>query len=195
MNSRKKNIPSDKFKQLVHYILWYCKQDNENYLNSIKLNKIIWLLDVWQYCREGHSMSGEEYYIKRKFGPVPLHILATLEELDTEGILQIKGYAKAGRIDIGKVEVAKPEKKDTEILSKKELCKVESFCEGLKSVTPQQLSDYSHDSVYRVYKEGEKIPLSAYLVCNQVKPTEEAIKWAKESIPHSKKATHSHSFH
>lgn len=175
-----------KFEQLVHYIMWYCKQyQRQHHLGSIKLNKILWLLDVWQYCHEGSSMSGEEYYIKRQHGPVPSSILATQEKLANRGVLKIKEYTDKMRIDIGSAEITRPKSNDINLLNPEELEQIKHFCKELMPLPAKALSKYSHDDVYDAYEEGEQIPLSAYLVSKRVHPTKEAIEWAKKSIASS----------
>ena len=172
---------SKKFEQLVHYILWYCKgNDGKHHFGSVKLNKIIWLLDVYQYCHTGHSMSGEEYYVKREFGPVPPHILAVIENLATDNKLEVKGYTEKMRIDIDAAEISEPD--NLELLDKEELGLVRKFCDELAPVSGKKLSDDSHDTVYDSYDLGEKIPLAAYLVSEQIAPTKEDISWAEKHL-------------
>ena len=174
---------SKKFEQLVHYILWYCKDNHEHnhpHFGILKLNKIIWLLDVYQYCHTGHSMSGEEYYVKREHGPVPCHILAAIEDLATDNKLEVKGYTKKMRIDIDAADISKPD--NLEFLDAEELKLAKKFCDKLAPVSGMELSDYSHDTVYDSYDPGEKIPLAAYLVSEQIAPTKEDISWAEKHL-------------
>jgi len=168
-----------KFAQLVHYILWYC-QDKQYGIGSTKLNKILWLLDVKQYCLSGHSLSGEEYYIKRQYGPVPPHTLATLEELANKGVLTMGEYTDNIRIDIKTAEINKPDK--LEELDQKELERVRQCCDEWAEVSAKTLSDYSHDNVYDSYELGEQIPLAAYLVSEPIAATKEDIAWARKSL-------------
>ena len=175
------NHVNGKFEQLVHYILWYCKEKHHtHHFGSVKLNKILWFLDVHQYCHTGHSISGEEYYIKRKFGPVPRHILAIIEDLAADNKLTVKGYTEEMRIDVAMTETGKPE--NLEFLDTEELKLVEQFCDKLVSATSKQLSESSHDAVYDAYGMGEKIPLAAYLVSEQIPPTKEDIVWAQKHL-------------
>lgn len=120
---------SIKYEQMVHYIMWYCKRVQSNHnLGSIKLNKILWLLDVWKYCHTGSSMSGDDYYIKREHGPVPAHILATQENLANRGMLQIKWYTDKMRIDINRAEITLPGPHDIEMLNDEEKQQMQHFC-------------------------------------------------------------------
>ncbi len=167
-----------RFRQIVHYILWYCKKDPANNLSNVKLNKIIWLLDVWQYCQTGVSMTGQTHYIKRQFGPVPICILAACEQLDTQGLLQIKDVTPSGYVDIGKAQVVEPTEKHINVLTTGEKKKIRQFCDKLKSANAKELSTISHDDVYDAYQIGEKIPLEAYLLSKSVKPTAKDIQKA-----------------
>ena len=57
----------DKLKLLVHYIISRC--EDPNILGSIKLNKVLWVSDLWAYVKRGQPITGE-HYIKQQFGPV-----------------------------------------------------------------------------------------------------------------------------
>jgi hypothetical protein len=165
-----------KFEELVHYILWYCK-DKQYDISEIKLDKILWLLDVHQYCLSGHSLSGEEYYIKEQYGPVPPHILAVLNNL---GVLTTGENTPQKRIDIKTAVINKPDK--LEELDQKELERVRQCCDEWAEVSAKTLSDYSHDNVYDSYKLKEQIPLAAYLVSEPIAATKQDIAWARKSL-------------
>jgi len=183
---------SMRFQLMVHYILWYFKEKlPECRLGQVKLNKILWLLDVESICNQGSSMSGEAAYVKRKYGPVPPHILATLEKLSVEGILEESGtktkkdrnsseYSSSFDLHSAKVHKAPPDLEG--LLNEEEKKKIELVCDQYSNISGNELSKLSHDRIYDMYKEGDKIPLSVYLVAEAEKLTDEDREWAESSI-------------
>jgi len=184
---------SMKFQLMVHYILWYFKEKlSECRLGQVKLNKILWLLDVESICNQGSSMSGETAYVKRRYGPVPPHILATLEKLSVEGILEESGtktkkedrnsseYSSSFDLHSAKIHEAPPDLDG--LLNEEEKKKIESVCDRYSNISGKELSKLSHDRIYDMYKEGDKIPLSVYLVAKAETLTDEDREWAESSI-------------
>ena len=167
-----------KFQHVVHYIVWYFRHYLRRCsLGAVKLNKILWLMDVRQTCITGESMTGEDAYIKRPYGPVPPSILATLEQLQTEGCIGQtvpKNSAHPYRIDLNNCTVKPPEAK-ADALSPEDMKIIRSACQVLSMHTGRMLSNLSHDEVYDSYEEGQKIPLCAYLVAKSRMPGPESI--------------------
>ena len=79
---------TDRFKELVHYVCHHC--DDTRKMGAIKLNKILWCADTYAYRLYGRTISGETAYIKRQHGPVPKRIVATLKDLEQEGLIKIR---------------------------------------------------------------------------------------------------------
>jgi len=78
----------EKFKSLVHYICWRCKDDPSK-LGAVKLNKTLWVADFTAYYNSSHPITGARY-IKREHGPVPHATLPILNELESEGALFVR---------------------------------------------------------------------------------------------------------
>ncbi len=77
-----------RFKQLVHFILWYHKSRWNVIPCLTKLHTIIWKLDVYSFRHFGKSMSGTEFYIKREFLIHP-SLYRILDNLIEEEVLRI----------------------------------------------------------------------------------------------------------
>jgi len=174
---------NNRFAQLAHYVLWYCKEQQKQkrqekkhvlkdiaqyQLGAVKFNKILWAIDVDAVLRKGRSLSGEKAYIKRHWGPVPRHILATLEDLESEGVIaQIQQPSSTKttdddmRINPEQCEVLKAPEEG--YFTQEERQRIEAYCRYLLSYTGQALSNFSHDAVYDSYDMGEHIPLNIYL--------------------------------
>lgn len=68
----------NKLKALVHYVCW--KNDPAD-LGAIKLNKVLWVSDLWAYVERGAPITGE-HYVKRQFGPVSPSVPGLVRELE-----------------------------------------------------------------------------------------------------------------
>jgi len=59
----------NRFIDLVHYVLWYCKTYHQRKaLGKVKLNKILWAIHMHHMCRTGRSRSGETASLKQPLG-------------------------------------------------------------------------------------------------------------------------------
>lgn len=161
---------TDRFKHLVHYVLWYFKHYLQNSkLGYVKLNKILWILDAYSRCNAGRSLSGESYYIKRRWGPVPPKILATMEALHQEGTIISDAFPPSP----DSCKVGKPPEQG--VFNTEELRQIRTYCRKLADYTGGKLSRFSHDQIYDAYEEGERIPLTMYLVREVCEPGAESI--------------------
>ena len=179
---------SEKFEQLVHFILWHCKEEHpQEDMDAMKMDKILWKLDVSSYCASGESLSGESFYIKETCGPVPPHILAVYESLHARGILTGL-YDNEGNpcFDSCKVNEAPDTPKIAEYFDDEKLQLIKDFCKEAMPKSNEELSKDSHDSVYYTYELEGKIPLAAYMFSHPIKPTEEHLEWARAASDSAK---------
>lgn len=178
-----------KFTSIVHYIVWYFKVHMKRcHLGKIKLNKIMWLLDVATMREQGSSMSGERFYIKRENGPVTPRVLRALEELVKTGILDRYvtdnpdpdrlGYS----IDLHAAQILSPPRREGGLLDDSERRLIRRICKSIGHWPAEKLSILSHDAVYDRYELGEQISLEEYLIGKSNRLTEEDRKWAEKEI-------------
>src|SRR5581483_10389614 len=73
-------------KALVHYVIAKAKTSR---LGSVRLNKILWYIDVLTYKAAGRSLTGETY-VKQPRGPVAEHLPRILGELEHSGAIAIR---------------------------------------------------------------------------------------------------------
>jgi hypothetical protein len=62
----------DKFKRLVHYIIW--KAGKRDWFGATKLNKVLWFSDTRAYALTGAPITGATY-VREQWGPVPKAIM------------------------------------------------------------------------------------------------------------------------
>jgi hypothetical protein len=170
------NFDREKFKALVHYVCWSCKDDTSK-LGSTKLNKVLWLADFLKYYRSGISITGARY-VKRQFGPVPRAIMPVLSELEREGSVITREVPFHGRTKtefiVTKDPVVSFPKDELDIIDRT----IRFVCD---EHTAQSISEVSHDAVWHAAEDGEDIPyFTVFAVRGDV--TDSDREWAREEI-------------
>lgn len=165
-----------KFKNLVHYICWKCS-DNPSRLGSVKLNKALWLADLSAYYNTGNSLTGARY-VKRQFGPVPRAILPTLQELERDGIIEIRNV-RHYQYQKKEFSVKSPPAKFLTDLERKIVDEVIGIVCDQHTAT--SISELSHDHIWKSAKEGEDIPaFTVFAVPGDI--TDEEREWARMEL-------------
>lgn len=167
------------FKELVHYI---CEQtkENPNKLGITKLNKILWFSDLFSYANYGRGITSESY-LKRQFGPVPEHILSTLEALDKQGLVTIRENKFHGYVQ--KQPISLSSDVDTEFMSDGQKKIVDDILKDIcDNFGASSISELSHNEVWDMAEEGEEIPLFTAFTGTAGEVCSKDISWAKEEI-------------
>lgn len=143
----------EKFRTLVHYICWECK--DPAVLGATKLNKILWLSDFLWYRETGEPITGATY-VKRQFGPVPRAMLPALRRLKEEGSIaeeetSYHGYPKKEYRALREPRTGGFSSEQVDLIGEV----IAYVCEGH---TAKSISDLSHDHVWEAAKDGEEIP-------------------------------------
>jgi len=166
-----------KLKTLVHYVCSRC-QDDPARLGAVKLNKVIWFVEVNHYVKSnGHALTGARF-IKEKRGPIVAAMLPILEELVEDGALEIRTRKV---FDYNRIEYITKTKPDVSDFSKDDLSLVDRMIEGVCSHTATSISDYTHDEGWKLAKMGETIPLFAIMVTPRA-VTDQDRAWADSVI-------------
>lgn len=169
-------MATEKFKALVHFIVHECRE-HPHRLGAIRLNKTLWYTDVVSYKTNGIPVTGETY-VKRKNGPVPAHILATIQELKSEGKLLVQ--EPEFLYDTRKfISLASP---SSESLSDSERELTKSVLDMVCGFTANGISELTHDVIWDAASEGEEIPLYATLASEVGEVTDEVREWASSVI-------------
>ena len=165
-----------KFKALVHFLIAECRQKPER-LGSIRLNKVLWFTDMFAYQMNGASVTGETY-IKREKGPVPSTILAILEELESEGAIEIQ----EPRWKFDSRRFICQSVPDMQLLGQEECELARDILSQVCDNSANAISEMTHDRVWEAACEGEKIPLYATLVAGKAELTDDVRVWASSVI-------------
>ena len=167
-----KPVAQERFKALVHYLIAE-SSGNPGDLGSVRLNKALWFSDVFAYQMEGKSITGSRY-VKRERGPVPEYILATIEQLRDEG----KIWFERPRFPFDSWKYSSRVAPDTSLFSERHLGYAGEALEFVTKKTANEVSEMTHDEIWKAASEGEEIPLFATLASGWAELTDEIVEWA-----------------
>jgi hypothetical protein len=164
-----------KFKDFVHYI---CAHGG-NSLGATKLNKILWLLDTFNYVKTGQTVT-QSKYVRRKNGPCPKRILPALDELKSEGRIAVGEspvgpYMKRDYLSLVEPDISGMSKDEMELAQ----FLINYVCE---THTANSISDFTHDIIWEAAQDGEEIPMEATLAANAGDITVKHLEWADAII-------------
>lgn len=169
-------MATEKFKALVHFMVHECRE-HPGRLEAIRLNKALWYTDVIAYKMNGVPVSGETY-VKRKKGPVPAHILATLRALEEEGKILIREpeyqYDPRKYLSLDSPDASKLSDEEREL--------AKSVLGTVCGYSANEISEITHDIIWSAAAEGEEIPLSATLAAEKGTITDAVRAWASEIV-------------
>ena len=165
----------EKFVSLVHYVCDQCRHDPTK-LGATKLNKILWLADIYAYRDLGEPITGEAYK-KLQFGPVSTHLTDVLSELSSAGVLHIHDVEFHG---LEKKQYVTKKRASSEWLSKRQLRLVDDMIKHVcEDHTAATISERTHNELWKMMDMYEEIPYEGMLI-SFVEPTEEDHEWARE---------------
>lgn len=169
------------FEQVVLYI---CSQvDDLRSLSKTKLHKILYYVDREVYLETGKPLTGETY-VANQYGPTSEHleeILGDLEEADQLSHVTRKGdSAKIGSYTQN-IFIANETPDVDDFFQPSEIQLLDSVTEKIsEDFTSEEISDLSHDIVWRSARQGEEIPY--YTTLLQITEPEESaddMAWAR----------------
>jgi len=167
---------NEKLKNLVHYICHKVKDPSK--LGLTKLNKVLYYSDFLFYLQNYKPIT-EETYIKKDHGPVSKNLTRILKELQTEGKVFEREQAV---IDFTRHELVSVKRPDISAFEPEEIALIDEIIEIISNnYTAQSISDLTHDEVWEVAQDGEKIPYHAILG-KESTPSQKAVKWAESVI-------------
>jgi hypothetical protein len=160
----------------THYVITHCPPEM---LGATKLNKVLWYADVIFYRLHGRSITGEEAYEKRQYGPVPKNINTVLRSLQAAGKIK----ERAGPTPVGtRREFVWLEPPALEKFLPEEIDVLrdvmQQVCDGHSAAS---ISDLTHDALWDETEIGQDMSIRAAAVLpGEITP--DAIKWAKRAF-------------
>ena len=172
----------DRLSAVTHYVIAHCTPEK---LGATKLNKVLWYADVIFYRLHGRTITGEEAYEKRQFGPVPKNINGILRTLQSAGKIKerINPTPVGARREFVWLEPPPVEKltaEEVDVLRDV----MQQVCDGHSATT---ISDATHDALWDETEIGQDMSVKAgAIVPGEITP--DAIAWAKEAFDEYRKA-------
>jgi hypothetical protein len=149
-----------KLKEAVHFVCKKYALQSER-LGAVKLQKIIWYLDVKSFIHSQQPVTGSTF-IKNEFGPFTRDLPIAIDALIGEGRLfadQVEYLGKEKARFIGKGETEKS------VFSEKELRWLDEISTDVcENHTADSISERTHGSIWKMAAFGEVIPLAAAVV-------------------------------
>ena len=153
------------------------KCENPAILGSIKLNKVLWVSDLWAYVGRGQPITGE-HYVKQQFGPVASTV-GILRELQQENKIVVRRKIAHGNQKVDYIALKEPEG-ISDLFTADEISLVD---EAIQFVclghTAMDISDKTHDIIWQLAEIGEEIPYEAMWASRLDLITKEDVKWAR----------------
>ena len=169
----------DKFQNLMHYIIWKCKDHRS--LGATKLAKILWYADANHFIQHGKSITGAVYE-KRQFGPFPKGNMQARKALESSRKIFVQESSSYGDDYSGTLFIAL-EKPQIDSFTAEEISLVDGIIDDIcNNHTAKSISDQSHDIIWDAASIGEEIPLHAVFASRIGELTGDDIEWAKQQI-------------
>lgn len=158
----------ERLKATAHYIISLCGDDPLR-LGTARLHRILWLVDTQAYCLWRESITGATY-VKQRLGPAPKNIAAALEALADEGKVSVQQPRHEGpdfrRYIVREYRSLKDAQ--TNALTKEHRQLIAAMTEAVCGHATFEISEITHDSVWRSAKMGQEIPMEAAFAASRL---------------------------
>lgn len=142
-----------------------------------KLNKILFYADFYFYRRIGKPITGAEY-IKQEFGPTPKRLLPVRKQLEGKKEAAVQRVHFLGKEQQRLIALRDP---DLSLFSGEEIALLDQVIEFLWAKTAKEVSELSHNRIWRVARLGQSIPYEAAFLSSD-EPSESDIERGRELV-------------
>jgi hypothetical protein len=134
---------------------------------------------MFSYRWNNEPMTGERY-IKRQFGPVPFHILKTLDDLVLDEKIVIREKEYFGKTKREFISLKKP---NLSLFTSDEISMIDDILDIIcMEHTARSISDTTHDRIWELAEIGEDIPYYTIFASKLGEIDEDDIKWAQNAL-------------
>jgi Protein of unknown function (DUF4065) len=162
--------------KLETVILYACSKCDSSRLGAVKLNKVLYFLDMLHYAWTGASVTGATYR-KRALGPASDHLLYALNEMSRDGAIRINEVDYFGFRKKEYIPLVLPEEDRLSADEKKLLDEVIDFV--CFNNTAKTISEYSHQRPWEMVEFGDEIPYYSAFRLFPSEVSSEALDWAE----------------
>lgn len=151
---------TQKLRELMLHVAWQCA--THQLFGMIKLNKILFFSDMKAFAETGRSITGAAYE-KREFGPVAKGINDEIDRLVSDRAAVV--YERDMPDLTTQKRLTALRKADLSCFSAQEIAFVNDVINWTWSMSAEQLSEMSHDSVgWEAARMHETIPAGTALI-------------------------------
>lgn len=166
----------DKMRAVILHACHACHADD---LGAVKLNKVLYYLDMLTYAHHRTAVTGATYR-KRPNGPTSDQLLFSLRDMERAGDLKINtvnyhGYYKKEYVAL----VDAP----SEVLSASEVEMLDDVIDFVcRQNTARSISEYSHTFPWEMADMGGEIPYRSAMLLFPMQPSPEAFEAVEEGM-------------
>lgn len=142
-------------RELVIYIAQKCAP--AQHFGAVKLNKILYHSDFRAFRKFGVPLTGAKYF-RLKYGPAPLALRPIRRELEMEGAIRVEERQLGSRTQERVVALRDPVLAH---FTADEIALVDEVIRDLWEQNWQEVSDASHDVIWRTLTDRDLIPYEA----------------------------------
>lgn len=152
-------------------VLFIC-ENTPGEMNTVRLNKLLWLIDKTSFLKLAHTVTGR-HYIRKEMGPAPVYTHDAISIMRDKGLINVThisdenghkcSYTPLTHADLSRFS-ADEQKIMRDVLAK------------YGSAHWLKLVELSHDLAWATYEDGETIPFEAYLSAPREGSSSQAIR-------------------
>lgn len=155
----------DKFKELVVYIA--SKTGDDPKCGDMKLNKLLYFMDVTAFRRTGKPITGAPYQ-HQKMGPIAEPLLPARRELEHERRVVVRSRDYKGKTQTATEAKSNPR---TTLFEADELSIVDEIIEKFSDFDGKAMERIAHDEPgWKMTKDGERISYRTSLIAKSASP-------------------------
>lgn len=160
-------------------ILHACHSCAPSDLGAVKLNKVLYYLDMLTYAHHRSAVTGATYR-KRPNGPASDQLLFLLREMERAGDIQINNVDYHGYIKKEYVALAEEPRG---ILNDIDISLLDDVIEFVcRRHTARSISEYSHSLPWEMAQMGGEIPYRSAMLLFPTQPTPEAFEAVEHGV-------------
>ncbi|MBZ9604004.1 Panacea domain-containing protein [Phyllobacterium chamaecytisi] len=166
-------MQKEKLRAAVLHVVSACRPDR---LGAVKLHKVLYYSDMVTFLDTGSPITGAAYR-KRPFGPTCDAVLPLLNELASDGTIQVENVEYHGFL---KKQFKLNTPVETNQLSQDEISTLDEMIDFVcNNNSAKTISEFSHDIVWQMVEFGEIIPYHNAINLIPNIPSPEAMQWAE----------------
>lgn len=173
-----------KFEQLVLWFTELADQTRDERFGLTKLNKLLYFSDFKAYGALGASITGATY-IKMPRGPVAQELLAELNRMDDQGLIERRvrpyfNYRQKRVEPVKNTDGSLLVRPDLTVFSEDEKAIVKQVFADLFRLNAVQVSELSHlETGWQLAEDREVIPYTSVYISNR-RPTDAEVTFAEK---------------